>query len=79
LEEAQMALKDFFLRFPAVNPILLQGITEPSLVIVAPEKPALQPERVRLHPKEGLASKSVPARGSPETTSKDGLFSEMIS
>lgn len=73
-----MARKDFFFRFPATKLILLQGITEPSLVMVTPEKPALQPERVRLHPAEGFVPKSVPANGSPETTSKDGVFNEMI-
>jgi hypothetical protein len=74
-----MARRDFFFRFPATSPILLQGITDPSLVRVTPEKPALQPERVRLHPKGGFLSESVPAKGSPETASKAGVFAEKIS
>jgi hypothetical protein len=73
-----MARRDLFFRFPATKPILLQGITAPSPVMVTPEKPALQPDRVRLHSEGTLVSKSVPAKGSPETTSKDELFKEMI-
>ena len=36
--------RDFFFKFPTTQPILLQGITDPSLVMVTPEKPALQPD-----------------------------------
>jgi hypothetical protein len=74
-----MDRREFFLRFPAIRPILLQGITDPSLTMVTPENPALQPERVRLHPKGALAPESAPARGSPDRTSKDGEFKERIS
>ncbi len=73
-----MARKGLFLRFPATRPILRQGMTDPSLVMVTPENPALQPERVRLQPGEGSSARSVPASGSPETTSKDGEFKERI-
>jgi hypothetical protein len=73
-----MARRDFFLRFPAIRPILLQGITEPSLTMVTPENPALQPERVRLHPVGGFVPESIPARGSPDTTSKEREFKERI-
>jgi hypothetical protein len=73
-----MDRRDFFLKFPATRPILRHGITDPLLVMVTPEKPALQPERVRLHPEEIFVSTSVPAKGSPETTSKDGLPRETI-
>jgi hypothetical protein len=73
-----MARRGFFFKFPATRPILLQGITEPSLVTVTPEKPALQPERVRLQPEGSFVSESVPAKGSPETTSKVGVFIERI-
>jgi hypothetical protein len=54
-----MARRDLFFRFPAMRPILLHGITEPSLVMVTPEKPALQPERVRLHPEGGEAAQRI--------------------
>jgi len=73
-----MARRDFFFKFPATRPILLQGITDPSLVMVTPEKPALQPERVRLHPEGGFVSERVPAKGSPQRTSKEGVLSEII-
>jgi hypothetical protein len=73
-----MARRGFFLKFPATSPILLQGMTEPSLVRVTPEQPALQPERVRLQPEGSFVSESVPANGSPETTSKVGVFMERI-
>ncbi len=73
-----MARRDFFFRFPATRPILLQGITEPSLVMVTPEKPALHPERVRLQPEGRGVLERVPVRGSPERTSKEGVFREKI-
>jgi hypothetical protein len=73
-----MVRRDFFFRLPATTPVLLQGITAPLLVMVTPEKPALQPERVRLHPEGMFVSRSVPAKGSPETTSKDGRFNDRI-
>jgi hypothetical protein len=73
-----MVRRDFFFRFPATKPILLHGITEPSLMMVTPENPALQPERVKLHPRGGFVPKSAPAKGSPETTSKEGVFKETI-
>ena len=40
----QRVRRDFFFRFPTTQPILLQGITDPSFVMVTPEKPALQPD-----------------------------------
>jgi hypothetical protein len=46
--------------------------------MVIPEKPALQPERVRLQPEGIFDSRRVPAKGSPETTSKEGIFNLRI-
>jgi hypothetical protein len=53
-------------------------MTEPSLVIVIPEKPALQPARERLQPDGIFGSRSVPTKGSPEATSNDGVFKPRI-
>ena len=53
-------------------------MTDPSLVRVTPEKPALQPERVRQDFEDGFVSERIPASGSPEMTSKEGLFNETI-
>src|SRR5512136_86329 len=50
-----------------------QGMTDPSLVMVTPEKPALQPERVSSLSGDGLNPERTPARGSPDATSKDGV------
>jgi hypothetical protein len=73
-----MARRGFFFRLPATRPILLQGMTEPSLAMVTPEKPALQPDRVRSQPEGTLVSERVPVKGSPERTSKEGVFREKI-
>jgi hypothetical protein len=51
-----------------------QGMTDPSLVMVTPEKPALQPERANSLSGDGLNPERTPAKGSPEATSKEGLF-----
>jgi hypothetical protein len=53
-------------------------MTEPSLAMVTPENPALQPDRVRSQPEGRLDSERVPVKGSPETTSKEGVLRERI-
>jgi len=49
-------------------------MTDPSLVMVIPEKPALQPDRVRGLSGKGLTPERTPARGYPEATVNEGLL-----
>jgi len=49
-------------------------MTDPSLIMVIPEKPALQPDKVRGLCGGGFTPERTPARGSPEVTAKEGLL-----
>ena len=57
-----------------MTPIRRQGMTEPSLVMVIPEKPALQPDKVKELEGAGFTPEMTPNRGSPEVTLNEVLL-----